>query len=708
MKAKLHFLTINFFFFAVLSICQIRNSEEYQKGITALSNNQFREAKNLFKESFNKNRDAGSAYQIAQILLKEEDFQSRNDALEYFKEAALRMPENLEYRIGYAQLLEQFAINSALHEYENILKVFPGNAAALARLGYYYLSDYNNYKNSSRAILGAGSGFSFADENMDDYQKAEKYFLGAIENDSLNTDAFLGLCRLYENSGNDNKAISFLSKITKYAPTNKDAHLFLGMIYNRNGKIKKAGEEFQKTLDLMNIEERDDFVYNSVKLLLGSIIDLNNRTYSREKTEELISKFWKIANPLKIAEDNQRLLEHYSRMAYANLHFSVPNLKVIGWKTNRGEVLIRYGQPRYMNKIIVTDFKEKANGDPRFKNEIDRGRKINWVYDNFILQFESRFNTGDYKLEPEYSADFFERYKKKVIQAYSPKGKRFYVNNEIYNFKSQDEKSKEKLNSYLVFDLPLYDSLGQVEKEVSYYDYGVFIFDKEFNALKEKRGLSAEDNVINILKDKRNRDKTDYVELNLPDESTLFSFEIRKLADSSYFSYNGLLLAPKFIEKELEMSDPVLAQDVSTDEEIKGAIKRKDLYISPKVRKMIGNKEQIYLYYELYDLHKGKDSLTNFEQKLTIMKKKIDDNDGSLAGTISKGLKQLFGDDGSKVSLTSDYKTKEINPQQYLQLDFSGYPLGYYDMLITVRDKNSGKEVERNISFEIYNSKKTK
>jgi len=674
----------------------------FNEGIAALNKNDISAAKNLFKESVGKYRDAASAYRLALILLKEDTYKSRNDALEYFKQAALREPGNMDYRFGYALLLEQLAINSALHEYENILKEHPRNSKALTRLGFYYLADYNTYKNTFKMPYGAERTFDLEEENKKDYTKAEKYFNEAIGSDSANSEAYTGLCRLYENANEDSKAIDLLTKIERIDPANRDIHLYLGMLYNRNGKIKKAGEEFQKALDLMNKEEREDFIYNSVKLLLDPIINFNDKSFTKEKIEELIARFWKKSNPLIIAEDNQRLLEHYSRMAYANLHFGAPAFKVIGWKTDRGEVYIRYGHPNGMNKILMGASLEGTGG----------GRSVYWYYDNFMLQFDNKYMSGNYKLHTEEAIErdyayFFDRYKKKVFQTYNAKGKQFKVNKEIYSFKNQDEKSSTKYDTYLAFELPIRDSLGRFTRIYSHYEYGIFVFDNEFNTLTEKRSKSNEAGITPILKDKRNKDKTDIVKLNIPDGTVSFSFEMRKLADSSFFSYSGSLSAPAFKLNELEMSDAVLAQDVSTGEEIKGAIKRNDIYIAPKVRKRIDSKEQVFLYYEVYDLKVGKDSLTSFEQIITIKKKDLDDNDGSLVGTIFRGVKNLFGKD-SKVSLSSNYKTKEINPQQYLQLDFSEYPSGYYDMVITVHDKNSGSEVERTLSFEIINSGKTK
>ena len=50
-------------------------------------------------------------------------------------------------------------------------------------------------------------------------------------------------------------------------------------------------------------------------------------------------------DPLNLTPYNERLLEHYSRVAYANLFFQPENKKVEGWQTDRGRVYILYGEP---------------------------------------------------------------------------------------------------------------------------------------------------------------------------------------------------------------------------------------------------------------------------------------------------------------------------------------------------------------------------
>ncbi len=108
----------------------------------------------------------------------------------------------------------------------------------------------------------------------------------------------------------------------------------------------------------MRADERNDFIYNSAKLLVdpegtGKYDSLSEQEYKAE-----IDIYWNANDPLFLTKYNERLLEHYSRVAYANLRFGFNDIP--GWKTDRGEVYVRYGEP--LNK---TRFRPQFGGSGR-------------------------------------------------------------------------------------------------------------------------------------------------------------------------------------------------------------------------------------------------------------------------------------------------------------------------------------------------------
>jgi len=61
-----------------------------------------------------------------------------------------------------------------------------------------------------------------------------------------------------------------------------------------------------------------------------------------EERDYFIEQFWRRRNPDPASPENLAKTEHYRRLAYVNEHFSG---SVPGWKTDRGRIFIRYGEP---------------------------------------------------------------------------------------------------------------------------------------------------------------------------------------------------------------------------------------------------------------------------------------------------------------------------------------------------------------------------
>jgi hypothetical protein len=113
---------------------------------------------------------------------------------------------------------------------------------------------------------------------------------------------------------------------------------------------------------------------------------------------------------------------------------------------------------------------------------------------------------------------------------------------------------------------------------------------------------------------------------------------------------------------------------------------RNNISILPNPTKYFNNKLPLYLYYEVYNLAKGQNNLTDFEQRITIQKKE--------EGGIFSSFLDAIGIDksGNKVSLSSNYQTQEKDPQMYLQLDMNSYEPGDYIINVSAKDKISGAE----------------
>ncbi len=125
---------------------------------------------------------------------------------------------------------------------------------------------------------------------------------------------------------NPGKGIPYLKKLIRLYPENKDAHLYLGLLYYRTLQLDSAYYEYKKAIGLMDTQEKEDFTFNSVKVLLEPLLKNKINNISRNSLRQIIYMFWKERDPLNLTSYNERLLEHYTRVAYSNLRFSVPKL----------------------------------------------------------------------------------------------------------------------------------------------------------------------------------------------------------------------------------------------------------------------------------------------------------------------------------------------------------------------------------------------
>ena len=101
---------------------------------------------------------------------------------------------------------------------------------------------------------------------------------------------------------------------------------------------------------MMNLEELALFESGDLIAEYGE-----QESFSSPGEKEIIQKtFWKKKDPLFLTEVNERKLEHYCRVAYANLRFSRLHQGIEGWKTPQGQALIRYGFPLGNSQTWVT------------------------------------------------------------------------------------------------------------------------------------------------------------------------------------------------------------------------------------------------------------------------------------------------------------------------------------------------------------------
>jgi GWxTD domain-containing protein len=684
---------------------QMEFSEQYKEGIKALSAGKLAEAENYFKLSIRSNRDAASFNQLGLIYSRKGEIGSGVNAVDNLRQAALREPDNMKYRIDFANYLILVASASGMEEYERLISKNPKRIEPLLGYGNVLKEYYFEWNNAKKALLTPGnvSETDLSYYAQEYFELAEDCFTKVLKLDPSNKEALLSLGMLYEGTVGIAKSLEFVMRYLETNRNSQEAHLYAGMILNRMDKVTESAAEFKTAFALMADSEKEDYNYSSVVKLLEPKYMISEKKYSRQQIEVMINQFWKLSNPVLISDYNERLIEHYSRVAYANIHFSTDERKTNGWKTDKGELIIRFGLPVSISKTI-------PYMDPRSSSIVPKNEL--WNFHNARVSFIDSDMNGMYKMKIDYKGapnttktelNPFQNMKNlNQLQFYIPRVKLFKLPIDFYCFRNSDENVKEP-DAYVAYQIPSADSLYLANKTKS-YSIGIYEFDTELKPVVEKKEVIGNDLAAAILREKRNTAKIDNFKFAMPLFEAALKFEILRDADTSYFSYHAVSEGNKFYLGTPDLSDIVLASAIETGESIAGAIKRGDFSILPNINRLAKNTEPVFIYYEVYNLRKNNDNLTDFTQTIRIKEYSHKEEERSLVGSLINliaGEKERV----KELNLTSSYKTQEASPQQYVQIDFNEYPTGTYEIFIKIKDNITGSETEKRQVIGILNEK---
>ncbi len=556
----------------------------YEKGILALKGNNVKSAELFFEKSIKKNNDAPSMYELAKINYEKNTIRGRKKARELLTNAIFKEPKNLSYRYLLADVFSKFSSHMAYGIYKDIIKIDSTSPEALYNLGKIDADDFNDYHNS---VVSDGEYKTLSLEKyaQESYLSAKGYLEKAIKYDSIYKAAYLHLSFLFEDNGKIFQGIQVLKKAQKLFPKDKNVHLYLGLLFYEDSKVDSAFKEYQTALSLMSDSERTDFTFNSVKKILKPALGDKFKNYTDEQLKGIINYFWNISDPLYLTDYNERLLEHYSRVAYADLRFSEPKKHIPGWKTDRGEMVLRYGEPlkrvRYRPYI-------NAGGSTQISMKTDV-----WYYKYFTVGFTDQFLNGNYifseplpgdRFIPQFNGDspMLVNYLRKVqFEIYTPKfdGPIFKVPYDISQFKS---KEFNYTDVYINYGIDAEDSLRTGDFYNEKYDWGLFYFDSLHDPIFSDKGvidsISAK-HKINV-KDGKNLlvnslDMTVY-----PDTGEL-AFELERKSDKGVSSNHIRFYPKKFKLRSLDISDVILAASLMHDSSIALPMKRRGYSILP-------------------------------------------------------------------------------------------------------------------------------
>lgn len=731
------------FFFSASIICaQTSFPELYLKGKEELKANNIPAAEKSFYQSIMRNKDIDSYYQLGKLYYTKREPTLKNQGYEYSAQALRLSPDNLDYNYLYLDYLKSFGgKDKREREYWKIFNGDHSQALALFKIAEIRFNTYEEYR-----ALKVDTELWLKDEDVipfdltefvkTDLDTAESLYLRGLKIDSTNYFGLFGIVKMYQSTTKPEKAIEYLERIRKYYPYDKDVHLQLGVYYYKKRRLDDSFKELQLAVELMGGEEKEDFVYNSaVKLLEPKYLEVFKKMNKGEKSI-LIEKLWKSTDPLYLSDYNERIMEHYARVAYANLFYSVPNIDLKGWMSDRGQVLIRYGEPAKKQKLRQSRNSGIKNTGTIVANEniIIAGDMVGtfveiWEYENLPgFLFTGDVNYYKFVVNNEVnelwrnkwmkrtvssaapsaldsrnainSLQDYENVKRQVVQTYKPVlyGSRMNLDSRMYSFKKLTPGAGAIVETYMAYSMPTKDTSNINNVKDYTHEIGIFVFDEYLNTIIEKRS-TYKDAIIRKVFKKNKENMVNCVYFDLNSRKVSFAFDLRRMLDSNYFTYRRAFEIPKYEDQAVSISDLVTTNGIDFEKPLPFGIRRGEISFYPNLNNKFRIKEQFFIYYEAYNLKKDGNNETNFEQVITIRPK---GEEGISLKKLVKGITTLFSGEDGAISLTTNYRTNDENTQVYMQLDLSGYKPGKYDFIITINDKISGISVERKTDLEIY------
>jgi GWxTD domain-containing protein len=139
------------------------------------------------------------------------------------------------------------------------------------------------------------------------------------------------------------EAAGLTRRLVRLAPDSGRAWALHGLTMARTNRWKEATAAFGSALAAMTEAERAPFEN------LGQIMRQADRIrfaqMGRTERDQLDSIYWRVAQPLALAETNEVRAEFYARIVYAQHRWTDPWRGYRGIETDMGSVFVRYGPP---------------------------------------------------------------------------------------------------------------------------------------------------------------------------------------------------------------------------------------------------------------------------------------------------------------------------------------------------------------------------
>ena len=557
------------------------------------------------------------------------------------------------------------------HWLQKALELDPYFVEALVELGEGYRQEMLDYQHRWTNTEIAFSMESYARQA---FQKARHYLRRALQlrPDHFRARYLLGL--LYFDQGNRRRMIRLFEQGIRLHPSRPEWYLWLGLAFQEQGKYSQASQYFEQALARMP---------DSVRALFTNVQILKNAFLENDYLANIGD--WSQMDPLYLTRENERLTEHRARLAYVQLKFSVPALNIPGWKTDRGQVYLHFGKPQRIVRFGKT-YSDLGTILP--PAEI-------WIYPQFSLMFEDEFWNGNYRF----------------AVPTSPLSKSPFRSRSMINYEWVADEVFDEFQEFFDFQLPggRFDMYGEFacfldpasfKTEVMFFldiplrqfplldslklETGIFIRRDDVTIEQKYYAVVAPfQRLENVFPYRQNLYLTgSFIE---DPGSVFYSLEVWEHANEMISVQRDNFSVSSFPPDQLAISDIVLARQLTREPQNLPRF-RNGFYLEPAVDHRFSQKNLMFIYFEIYFLHKASDNKTLYLVENTLIPKE-------------KGVwwQDWIMRKPSSISIVNEYQGNQTHDFVVQAVRLDNVTPGTYWLEIRVTDRYSGQQVQKRI-----------
>ncbi len=309
-------------------------------------------ARALYEQALTREKDYPRAV-IGMGMVLMETSNRTAQALEYFSRAVILDPTSPEahYQKARAHLrlaqgdLGRDNANLARRELETVIALDPSHPDAYRLLGLL--------------LMGV----------LHDYEKAAEAFRKQTEAAPGNLEARFEYVKALMDMGMFERAVTQAEDLKRRAPDNPRVYPYLAGAYWKLERYDEAMRVFEDYFGVAPPEERD--LYFDLEPVLEKEEAKSYHSLNPTGQRTFWDYYWSTRDPDPKTAVNERLLEHFIRVAWARLEFAQ---SVFPWDA-RGDFYIRYGEPDVRSgrgRIVAWELVDDDPAWTRRKREFER------------------------------------------------------------------------------------------------------------------------------------------------------------------------------------------------------------------------------------------------------------------------------------------------------------------------------------------------